>query len=107
MMSRQMVFLAIALLAGMQTAPARAEGDPKRGLAYASRHCTECHTIERDGWTSPEPAAPSFSAVAQTPGITWIALTAWLQTSHKDMPNLIIPPEDREDVIAYILSLQH
>jgi hypothetical protein len=30
----------------------------------------------------------------------------WLQTSHPNMPNLIVPPEDRDDVIAYILSLR-
>jgi hypothetical protein len=30
----------------------------------------------------------------------------WLQTPHPTMPNLIVDAQDREDVIAYILSLQ-
>jgi hypothetical protein len=38
--------------------------------------------------------------------MTALALTAALQTSHKTMPNLIVAPEDRADVVAYILSLQ-
>jgi hypothetical protein len=38
--------------------------------------------------------------------MTAIALTVALQTSHATMPNIILSPDDRRDVIAYILSLR-
>jgi len=34
------------------------------------------------------------------------ALTVWSRTSHPTMPNLVIAPEDMDDLIAYILSLR-
>ena len=49
---------------------------------------------------------PPFPVIAATPGLTSIALTAALLMSHRLMPNIIMKPEDRRDVIAYILSLK-
>jgi mono/diheme cytochrome c family protein len=106
MVFRRIAYAAIGMVIGLGAARAQDAGDAKRGLAYASKNCTECHTIERDGWTSPNPEAPPFQQLANTQGVSWIALTAWLQSSHKNMPNLLIQPKDREDVIAYILSLK-
>jgi hypothetical protein len=34
------------------------------------------------------------------------ALAVWLQTSHPSMPNIMIPAEQKDDVIAYIMSLR-
>ncbi|HEY7647107.1 MAG TPA: c-type cytochrome [Hyphomicrobiales bacterium] len=99
-------YAAIVVMAGFGAVRAQEAGDAHQGLLYASRHCTECHTIERGGWTSPNPDAPPFQALANTQGVSWIVLTAWLQSSHKSMPNLLVEPKDREDVIAYILSLK-
>jgi hypothetical protein len=51
--------------------------------------------------------APTFSAVADTPGMTERALFVWLQSSdHATMPNLMIAPGDLDDVVAYIMSLR-
>jgi hypothetical protein len=44
--------------------------------------------------------------LAATPGMTSIALTAALLTSHRQMPKIIQQPDEREDVIAEILSLK-
>jgi len=49
---------------------------------------------------------PAFRDIANTPGITAIALRAFLTSSHPRMPNLILTPEETGDVIAYILSLR-
>jgi hypothetical protein len=38
--------------------------------------------------------------------MTSIALSAALTTSHRLMPNIILEPDERRDVIAYILSLK-
>jgi len=44
--------------------------------------------------------------VAKTPGMTAIALTAILRTSHRNMPNIILADDDLRNVIAYILTLK-
>ena len=99
------------LLALMLAAPASAAfaqdfGDPSRGHAFASMVCAECHFIERAGTPSPNTAAPPFAAVANTPGMTDVALAVFLYTPHPTMPNLVIPTPDARDIIAYILTLK-
>ena len=54
---------------------------------------------------SPRVGVATFKTIANTPGMTGTALAVWLRTPHKSMPNLIIEAEDRNNVIAYILSL--
>ena len=51
-------------------------------------------------------SGPSFQDIANTKGMTATALRVFLTTSHPKMPNLILTPEERSDVIAYILSLR-
>ena len=81
-------------------------GDPRKGLTYAQKTCAQCHAVLRRETTSPNPKAPAFKPVANTPGMTALALTVWLRTSHPTMPNLIIEPNDLDDVVAYITSLR-
>lgn len=97
---------ALALLAGIESAAAQEQGDPKRGLSYAEKACTECHGVLADDEISPNLDAPTFHAVANTPGMTQTALSVWFQSPHPSMPNLIVPPEDLANVVAYILSLK-
>jgi mono/diheme cytochrome c family protein len=80
-------------------------GDPQAGAAYAKKVCAQCHATERSE-ASPEPTAPPFQDVANTPGMTGTALRVWLSTSHPTMPNIIVEPQDMANVIAYILSLR-
>jgi hypothetical protein len=44
--------------------------------------------------------------VATTPGMTTIALTVVLRTSHRAMPNIVLTDDDLRNVVAYILNLQ-
>ena len=81
-------------------------GQPTRGLASAERLCAECHAVRKEQERSPNPAAPRFEALATTPGMTSIALSAALNTPHRTMPNIMLEPEERADVVAYILSLR-
>jgi mono/diheme cytochrome c family protein len=81
-------------------------GDADRGLAYAQKICAECHNVQRSDAASPNPLAPPFGKIANTPGMSITALTVWSRTSHPTMPNLIIEPHDMDDLIAYILSLK-
>jgi mono/diheme cytochrome c family protein len=81
-------------------------GDAKAGHAYATSVCAECHEVGAGESFSPNPDAPSFQEVADTPGMTAQALSVWLQTSHPTMPDLIIEPDDMDNVVAYITSLR-
>jgi hypothetical protein len=53
-------------------------------------------------------AARVDSAALQLPRLTLtaIALTAALTTLHRTMPNMMLEPDERADIIAYILSLK-
>jgi mono/diheme cytochrome c family protein len=80
--------------------------DPRVGLAFAQAHCAGCHAVRVTDNLSPNSAAPPFVNVAKTAGMTGRALAVWLQTSHPTMPNFVIAQKDRDNVIAYIMSLQ-
>ncbi len=105
-MLRPMLLFVLGLALGLATAQAREFTSTQRGFDYAEKNCSECHAVEKGGGFSAEPRAPTFQFLADTPGVSWIALTAWLQRSHENMPDFIIPPRHREDLIAYILSLK-
>lgn len=78
---------------------------PEEGRAYAEQNCAACHAIDAGQGSSPNPAAPTFEVIASTPGMTIIALNAWLHTPHKTMPNLKIDQDKIEPLSAYILTL--
>ena len=80
--------------------------NPQLGLAYARENCAGCHRVEVGGAISPSPVVPSFESIANTLGMTARALNVWMQTPHPTMPNLIIPIEERDNVISYIMSLR-
>src|SRR5258708_39022968 len=86
---------------------AQDEGDARQGQAFAQRVCAKCHTVQRSEIRSPNPAAPAFPAIAEVPGMTALALTVVLQSAHNVMPDLVLEPQERRDVIAYILSLRN
>ena len=81
-------------------------GDVRKGFAYAEKRCASCHNLLNNAEPSPNRQATPLKAVANTPGMSVIALTVWSVTSHPTMPNLVIDPADLDDVIAYILSLR-
>jgi mono/diheme cytochrome c family protein len=99
-------FLAtLAFVAGSAAAGAQEVGNASKGLRFAERVCAECHAVKADQYPVPAPG-PTFKAIANTPGMTAMALTIFFRTPHRDMPNLILSDSDRDDVIAYILSLK-
>lgn len=80
-------------------------GDKDRGHAYAQKFCADCHGVERDDHLLLGDV-PTFQEVADSEGMSPRALAVWLQTSHPNMPDFVIPPDDMDDVIAYIMSLR-
>ncbi|MXO74789.1 hypothetical protein GRI40_06090 [Altererythrobacter aerius] len=78
-----------------------------RGQKLAVNRCSDCHSV---GYaeTSPLPAAPSFSAIANTPDLSRVTLTAWMK-NHRNYPEEMyfeIPAEHIDDLTAYILTLR-
>ena len=98
--------ISIPVLVGLASSAEAQTGDPEAGAAYAKQVCVKCHAIDRTG-LSPEPTAPPFKDVANTPGMTATALAVWLTTSHPTMPNIILDPHELDNVIAFILSLKN
>jgi mono/diheme cytochrome c family protein len=88
--------------------PVRAQNvsEQLKGAAFARQVCAECHAIQAGQPGSPNGQAPTFETVAKTPGMTAIALTAILRTSHRTMPNIILADDDLRNVIAYIMNLK-
>ena len=80
-------------------------GSPSRGLAYAEDVCAGCHGVAAGQSASPNPAAPTFEAIANTPGMTGVALSAWLHSPHPSMPSLIVDSEHIDDLSAYLAML--
>ena len=93
-----------ALLLGTP-ALAQDHGDAKRGSVLALGTCAVCHSVSKIG-SSTNPSAPPFRAIAETKGMSEMALSVALQTPHHAMPNIMLDPQERGDVIAYILSLK-
>ena len=81
-------------------------GDAQQGSILAHQVCAECHAVEAADARSPNSLAPKFEAVASTPGVTAAALNAFLHTSHRAMPNIILTADQTNGIIAYILSLK-
>ena len=81
-------------------------GDTELGRQYAEEVCSACHAIHTHQIDSPVEQATPFQSVADASGMTPNALTAWLQTSHPTMPNIIMSDEEMRNVIEYILSLK-
>ena len=102
---KTMALAAVMLLASGYAVNAQ-EADVEAGAAYAGKVCAPCHAILANEQISPLPQAPAFQAVADTPGMTELALTVLLQSSHPTMPNIILKPDDMRNVVAYIRSLK-
>jgi mono/diheme cytochrome c family protein len=80
--------------------------DARKGLRYAQKACAACHNVSESSAPSPNSKAPPFKLVANLPGASLAGLTEWSRTPHSSMPNLIVEPNDMDDVIAYILTLK-
>ena len=87
----------------------------RRGAAVAREQCALCHQVAPDRPPALEAAAPSFMEIANLPGRSREYLREFATQSHivetvgepkPEMPTVHLTPEDREDVIAYVLAFQ-
>ena len=106
MKSTAMWLSGLAFLAASQVAAAQDLGEARAGLAYAEQVCAECHAVRSGRGPSPHERAPTFESVANTRGMTAMALRVWLVSPHPSMPHLVLDANDTDNVVAYILSLK-
>jgi mono/diheme cytochrome c family protein len=95
----------LVLFAAAGNAHAQTVGDPKGGLTLAQQVCAECHATVPQQDRSPNARAPRFVDIASAPGMTRTALMVALTTPHAGMPMFTLTSKERDDVIAYLLSL--
>ena len=99
--ARSIAWSALLLAATASTALSQDLGDPDSGERLAALNCAQCH-----GAADAPGGAPAFATIARMPSTTADALNVFLQAPHATMPNLVLSPSDRSDLIAYILSLR-
>ena len=85
---------------------AQESGDAEQGHAFARQVCATCHAVEADRSASPNAGAPTFRRIAAEPGMTAAALRVILSNPHREMPDIVLKPDEMRDVIAYILTLK-
>lgn len=105
MSKRAGTVVALLALGALMGGAMDVRADPVEGRAFAERVCGECHAVLPGDELSPLATAPPFAVISANPVWTRRALTAWFQTSHPSMPNLILEPDERDNVIDYILGL--
>jgi len=101
---KRLTIALFALAAFASQAAAQAPGDVRKGELLALSVCAQCHAVRPGQLRSPDPMAPNFTSIAMTLGMTDRALRVWLQSPHPTMPNVVLTRDERDDVIAYILS---
>ena len=78
-------------------------GNVDRGRTLARAWCAECHRVEEGRFGI---FAADFAEVANLPSTTALSLRVFLQSNHKEMPNVSLKPAEADDIITYILSLK-
>jgi cytochrome c len=99
--SRSLAWSLPLLLSSSALVHGQEAGDPAAGRQLAEASCLSCH-----GSAAAPQKAPAFAAIAAMPSTTGRSLEVFLRTSHPPMPNLVLSASERDDVIAYILSLR-
>jgi mono/diheme cytochrome c family protein len=102
------LFGSICAAALCAASAAMAQGaDPSAGARLAKAECAACHAVDDDPAAhSPEPKAPRFVDVAKMASTTELSLKVFLRSPHRNMPNILLAPEEIDSVAAYILGLR-
>lgn len=101
------LLLAIAalLLIRLHVASGAQQDSVSAGRRLAEAWCRECHAFET-GDAGTMGRAPDFVRIANRTSTTELSLKVFLRTNHRSMPNLIIAPNEADDLAQFILSLK-
>jgi mono/diheme cytochrome c family protein len=103
------VSLLAALLAGCVGAERSVRDDAAvaRGEAVVAQWCADCHAIPGIRAPRDRPGeAPSYREIAERPGRDARYLAAFLREDHFPMTTYRLFDQERDDVVAYIVSLR-
>jgi cytochrome c len=75
------------------------------GYRLAEAWCKDCHAIQA-ATAGAKGRATDFVTIANRASTTALSLKVFMKTSHHRMPNLIIMPDQADDLANYILSLK-
>ncbi len=104
---RPLHLLALPFLVWAGAATAQAlPGDPEAGGKLAREVCVVCHIVSEDQLDDPGVGAPTFFEVVAHPSVTALSLRVFLRTPHSRMPNLMLTPDETDDIISYLLTLR-
>jgi mono/diheme cytochrome c family protein len=80
--------------------------DAERGKEFARANCAPCHSIERSG-TSPRYPAPPFRELHKRYPVEALeeSLAEGIVTGHADMPEFQLRPDQIDDFIAFLKTL--
>jgi cytochrome c len=83
-------------------------GNPKLGFTLAKTYCARCHAIEKFG-ASPLAIAPPFRDLHLRYPVDDLAesLGEGIRTGHPSMPEFRFDPDQIENFIAYLKTLEH
>jgi mono/diheme cytochrome c family protein len=78
-----------------------------RALVFIEAACGGCHAVEPP-FLSPNPASPSFAAIANRPGLSEKSLAEWLSGAHnypEDM-DFTLTRAQIDQIAAYMVTLR-
>ena len=115
---RPFLYAALVLLTACATAPQTANPPPMVGTAtspspdtrapaFIEGACGGCHAVEPP-FLSPNPASPSFAAIANRPGLSEKSLADWLAEAHnypEDM-DFTLTRKQVDQIAAYMVTLR-
>ncbi len=101
---RRSIAVVLALALALAALPAAAQDSPV-GRRMAVRWCMACHVVEATQSMATD-NAPSFQEIAARPGTTAASLDRYLSIGHTLMPDFSLSPQERNALVAYILSLR-
>ena len=97
--------LAALFLIRLHNASGAQSSSAAAGHRLAEAWCKECHAIEAATIGTANPG-PDFIKIANQLSTTALSLKVFLQSSHRNMPNLILKADETDNLINYILSLK-
>ncbi len=103
----RILFSALAVLLPALFSFSASAADVSAGMAVVGNNCSRCHAIGREG-TSPRDGAPRFVDLVTRypPALLAEALAEGIMTGHSDMPEFVFTPEQIDDLILYLESLE-
>jgi len=88
---------------GKPTAPS----PDTRAPAFVEAACGGCHAVEPP-FLSPNPASPSFAAIANRQGLSEASLAAWLSEAHNypEQMDFTLTATQIDQIAAYMVTLR-